>query len=145
MHPALPIVVADTTEAFEHLRDSLARALPLVHVDTLGAAQRAIVPGTPLVVCGCHFDEDRMYDLLRYMKASGTLGRIPFLATRLLPDALEDTLYESVKIATRALGASGFVDLYRLQRKYGEVEAAQRLTARIEALAGRDTSDGTSA
>ena len=45
-------------------------------------------------------------------------------------------MYESVKIATKALGADGFIDLYRWRMRYGEAEAFHRLTRSIDALAG---------
>ena len=139
MHePAAPsaIVVADALESFELLRECVTSAYALQHAGTVDQARQLITAETPLVLCGCHFDDGRMYDLLRSMKATAGLAQVPFLAIRVLEGGLDDTLYESVKIATRALGADGFVDLFRWQRRYGAAEAAHRLTQRIEALAG---------
>ena len=130
-----PILVADTPEAFALLRDSLDGAFALEAADRLERAKQTVTPHTPLVVCGCHFDEGRMYDLLRFMKSRPDLAGVPFLAVRVLEGQLEDALYESVKIATQALGANGFVDLYRWKLRFGEVQARQRLARCVQELA----------
>jgi hypothetical protein len=127
--------VADTPEAFALLRESLQGAFSLQHAATLDDAKRLLGADTPLLVCGCHFDEGRMYDLLRHLKAQPGLAAVPFLALRALEGKLEDALYESVKIATHALGGNGFVDLFRWKLRYGEVEARHRLTRCVEELA----------
>ncbi len=130
-----PIVVADTGAAFEVLRQSLGGGVVLVAAHTLQQAKALVTADTPLVLCDCHFDEGRMYELLRYMKARPALSRVPFLAIRVSEGELEDAMYESVKIATKALGADGFIDLFRWQVRHGEAEAAHRLTRSIELLA----------
>lgn len=131
-----PIVVADTLEAFGLLKQSVASSYALEHAASVREAATLVTPETPLVICGCHFDEGRMYELLRHLKARPELQGVPFMAIRAVEGELDDTLYESVKIAIRALGGDSFVDLFRWQRRYGEAEAAHRLTQRIEALAG---------
>jgi CheY-like chemotaxis protein len=129
-----PIVVADHGEALDILRTSLPATRPLVAADSLAQARRLITADTPLVLCDCHFDDGRMYDLLRWLKTSG-LAAVPFLAIRVREGELDDAMYESVQIATGALGGNGFIDLYRWQLRYGAAEAARRLTQQIEALA----------
>lgn len=131
-----PIIVADSHESYGLLKQSVVSSFALEHAITLRHATTVITAETPLVICGCHFDDGRMYDLLRHLKATPELQTVPFMAIRATEGELDDTLYESVKIAIRALGGDTFVDLFRWQRRYGEAEAAHRLTQRIEALAG---------
>jgi hypothetical protein len=133
-----PILVADTPEAFDMLRGVLASQGPLVRAGTLEEAKKLVHGDTRLVICGCHFDEGRMYELLRWMRTQPALVATPFLSIRVLEGALDDAMYESVKIATRVLGGDGFVDLYRWQRKYGPDKAAARLAEGVRQLA-----DGT--
>lgn len=140
------IVVADTEEGIEAFRRALTTGFELAPVLHLAEARRALEQGVPaLVVCGCHFDEGRMYDLLRHLKAGDELERVPFVAVRCVEGelALDDALYESVKIAVRALGGNAFVDLVRWQRRYGEAEAAHRLTALVEKLVAEPPTDTT--
>lgn len=138
-----PILVADQPESFDVFRRSLASAIPLVHASGFDEARAALKEQRPaLVVCGCHFDEGRMYDVLRFLKATPGLQHVPFMAVRCVQgELLDDTLYESVKIAVRALGGDAFVDLLRWQQRWGEAEAAHRLTQRVQQLAGTPPGD----
>lgn len=135
--PLSPIVVADTGPGFEVVSSTLAGLrIPLVGVQTLPQAKAAVVPETPLVLCSCHFDDGRLYELLRHMKARPALQAVPFLTIRALAGELDDAMYESVKIATGALGGHGFVDLFRWQRLYGQAEADRQFAQQVAALAG---------
>lgn len=137
------ILVADLQESFDAFRRALTSAFQLTHVLDFDAAKAAALADPPaLVVCGCHFDEGRMYDLLRFLKAAPGLDAVPFIAVRCVPgELLDDALYESVKIAVRALGGNAFVDLLRWQRRWGVAEASHRLTDLLQRLvaAPRDT------
>jgi hypothetical protein len=133
--PAAPLVAADTDEAVDHLRKTLQGAWRLDAARTLDQARQAITPDTPLVLCGVHFDEGRMYDLLRWLRAQPELRHIPFLTMRALEGELDDAMYESVKIATGALGGNGFIDLMRWERRYGAHEAARRFADAVTGLA----------
>jgi hypothetical protein len=135
------IVVADTPEAFAAFRAALTSAMTLVHVTRLDQARKALDPAPRLVVCGCHFDEGRMYDLLRHMKGVPELRGVPFMAVRCIEGELEDALYESVKIAVRALGGNAFVDLLRWQQRWGAAEASHRLTHLVQTLAALPPTD----
>jgi len=142
MPNARRILVADVPDAFAVFREALAGSHTLLPARTLGQARAALAEQPELVVCGCHFDEGRMYDLLRIVKAAPGMERTPFLATRCIPgELLDDALYESVKIAVRALGGNAFVDLVRWQQRWGAAEASHRLTRLVESLveAGPDT------
>jgi hypothetical protein len=136
------VLVADTPESFEVFRDALTSPFTLVHATTLDAARQTLEPPPALVVCGCHFDEGRMYDLLRLLKATKGLSNVPFMAVRCVPgELLDDTLYESVKIAVRALGGNAFVDLLRWQRRWGPAEASHRLTHLVQTLTAAPPAD----
>lgn len=128
------VLVADDREGIEALRRALTTPFHLVGATHFAQARAALEDLPDLVVCGCHFDEGRMYDLLRHMKATRDLARIPFLAVRVVEGELDDPFYESVKIAVHALGGDAFVDVLRWRRKYGEAEANARLTALLQKL-----------
>lgn len=133
--PPATILIADIPEGIEVFGRALTSTFTLVPVNTLEQARRALQQPPAVVVCGCHFDEGGMYDLLRHMKATAPLARVPFVAIRAIEGELDDTLYQSVKIAVRALGGDAFVDLMRWQRKHGAPEAAHRLTELLVRLA----------
>ena len=139
--PAPHVLVADAPESVEAFRRALTTPFELAAVTNLEAAKSALQDSPALVVCGCHFDEGHMYDLLRHMKAAPALAGTPFMAIRCLEGELDDALYESVKIAVRALGGNAFVDLLRWQRKHGPAEAAHRLTQLVASLAAMPHGD----
>jgi hypothetical protein len=56
-------------------------------------------------------------------------------------ELLEDALYESVKIAVRALGGNAFVDLLRWQRRWGLAQASHRLTHLVDTLVSAHPAD----
>jgi hypothetical protein len=142
MSHGAPILVADLPESFEAFRDALTSSHPLVHASTFAQARAALADPPALVVCGCHFEEGRMYDVLRYLKALPGYGNVLFLAVRCVPgELLDDALYESVKIAVRALGGNAFVDLLRWQRRWGVAEASHRLTRLVDTLVAAGPAD----
>lgn len=135
------VLVADDRESIEAFRRALTSPFHVVRATSFEEALAALADPPDVVVCGCHFDEGRMYDLLRHMKATRNLARIPFLAVRVMEGELDDPLYESVKIAVRALGGNAFVDLLRWRRKYGDAEATERITRLLESLARQPPAD----
>lgn len=143
MSTAPRILVADHDEAFRAFRDALASPFELVHVTTFEAAKAALMDPPALVACGCEFDDARMYDLLRFLKAAPSLSDVPFIATRCVEgELLNDALYESVKIAVRALGGNAFVDLVRWQRRWGMEQASSRLTHLLQTLTSQPPDTG---
>ena len=70
------VLVADTPEGDRRLAAILA-GCELKFVRTLDEARRALKDdGFDLVLIGVHFDDSRMFDLLRYMRANpGKPGR----------------------------------------------------------------------
>ena len=130
------ILVADHADAFDVFRQVLARPHDLEHVASFEDAVRALRVPPALLVCGCHFDEGRMFDLLRALKKDPACRGVPFLAVRCARGntSLDDTLYESVKIAVDALGGQGFADVLWWQQQFGHAEASLRLGAVVDAL-----------
>lgn len=143
--PAQPhILVADDVASFAVFRDALSTPHRLVHAARFEEAKAALLDEPALVVCGCHFDEGHIYDLLRYLKALPSGTNVPFLALRCVEgELLDDALYESVKIAVRALGGNAFVDLLRWRTRWGEAEASLRLTRLVETLLQAPPGDTT--
>lgn len=69
----------------------------------------------------------------------GVLNReTPFVVFRDLESALEPALFRSVEIASRALGAPFFIDLYSLKQEVGVALADEELKRRVERLLAQD-------
>lgn len=105
------VLVADTPESDRRISSILAEH-PLVFVRTLEEAQRALEREPfALVLVGVHFDESRMFDLLRYLQASGVRNGSAVICMRSQHFESPAITIEGLEIATRALGCNLFLDL----------------------------------
>ena len=101
------ILVADGGE--RRLTDILA-GHDIVAARTLAQAQRTLASERfDLVIVAVHFDESRMFDLLRYLQASSYSG--PVVCVRTHHFVSPAITIEGLKIAAKALGATLFLDL----------------------------------
>lgn len=104
-------------------------------VSTVQAHEKLIEPFFDVIICGSLFDESRMFDLLRYCKAMPNIKPIPFLCIRARGGELDDTAYQGVAIAAKALGAADFIDLYRWIKEFGREQAFETLRKVVGHLA----------
>lgn len=101
------ILVADTPEGDRRIAGILA-GYELVFVRTLEAARRALAEdGFALALIGVHFDDSRMFDLLRNLQGS----KVPAVCIRSHHFASTSISVEGLQVATRALGCALFLDL----------------------------------
>jgi response regulator RpfG family c-di-GMP phosphodiesterase len=102
-------------------------AVQIVEAHTVDEARALLTTHrVVLIICNMRFDESRMLDLLRLVKADPATSAIPFLCVRLYKGVLTPLLVESVHMACTALGAQAFIDLCALQEQCGSVEAEER-------------------
>jgi DNA-binding NtrC family response regulator len=105
------ILVADTPEGDRRLLQILS-GYGLTFVRTMGEAQRALeADGFSLVLVGVHFDDSRMFDLLRYVQASGERPGCAVICMRSQHFVSSAITIEGLEIATRTLGCTLFLDL----------------------------------
>jgi hypothetical protein len=107
------ILVAGVPETYNRLFTILAGYTPHF-ADTFANAQARLKKTMyHLVMIGIHFDESRMFDLLRQLKASDEYAPVPVVCYRATLGAETQTklTMQAVEIACGALGAAGFLDL----------------------------------
>jgi hypothetical protein len=118
----------------------------LVPVTSFDAAQEKLKtnPHVALVLCGVHFDESRMYDLLRYVR--GELPRLPFVCCRVLSSEIPAISREAIELAATTLGASVFIDVPTLSQELGNEQADEQFRSLVLAqLPRRNSENGQSA
>jgi len=125
-NPKPRVLLAARPVARQPFHAALGGDAEIVEAETLDEAVQALSkPDEPkLVCCTVYFDESRMFDLLRWAKAK--FADIPFICARAMPKDITKVSIEAVSIASRALGASTFLDLPELQSQYGASEAMSR-------------------
>lgn len=105
------ILVADIPETDARLSRILA-GHDLVVVRTLAAAERALEREPfALVLVGVHFDDSRMFDLLRHLQASARHPGCAVICMRSQHFVSPAITIEGLEIATKALGCNLFLDL----------------------------------
>jgi DNA-binding response OmpR family regulator len=107
------VLVADTPDSDRRLKAILGDQR-LIFARTLGAAQRALeAEAWDLLMIGVHFDDSRMFDLLRYLRQNETHAALPVVCIRSHSFASTAISMESLAIAARTLSCSLFLDLTR--------------------------------
>ncbi|MFC7516060.1 hypothetical protein ACFQUU_13680 [Herbaspirillum sp. GCM10030257] len=101
----------------------------LVFCHTLEAAYAAIGDDVAAVVCGVHFAEGSVFELLQFVRSKPTAGKLPFF---ILLDTkgryhYSPAIVHGLRAAAKALGATQFTDLGSLAEKVGKDEAAEVL------------------
>ncbi len=105
------VLVADTRDGDRRLSQILA-GHDLTFVRTLGDAQRALAKDRfALVLIGLHFDDSRMFDLLRHLQTSGGHAGCAVICMRSQQFSSTAITIEGLEIATKALGCHLFLDL----------------------------------
>ena len=118
-------LVADVAEPADFIRQTIKNRYSEVQiVYTFNDAVEALASRQfSLIVCGMHFDECRMMELLWRVKELPQYADVPFLCVRALQAHPEIT--DSVEKTHEALGAVGFVEIEEMD----EVSAVKLLSA----------------
>ena len=103
------VLVADHADA--RLLGILA-AHELVFVRTLDEAKSTLTGRNfDLIVVGVHFDESRMFDLLRHVRAQERHRATPVVCVLTVEFTRHAVAAEGLEIAVKALGGTAYLDL----------------------------------
>jgi CheY-like chemotaxis protein len=134
------VLLAARPSAREPFRTALGDDAEVVEAETLEQAVAHLKKKNEpkLVCCTVYFDESRMFDLLRWVRAER--AHIPVVCARAMPKDITKVSMEAVKIAVDALGASSFVDVPTLAAEHGPEAANRTLRALLlNQLSATDT------
>lgn len=133
------ILFAAAPDSIRTMEGVLSDEFDLIFCTDMNEAQSALNESIDLIVCESHFDNCRMFDLLRYCKLTPEVRDIPFLSIRLFGGELDHTAYEAVEIASKALGAVAFIDFFKLSMTFSadEMDRKLRLCLRLNAMGSR--------
>jgi CheY-like chemotaxis protein len=124
------MLVADTPDGIATLRfifsDVTSRWLS---ASTIEGARACVRQQPDVILCGIHFDNSLMFDLLREVKQDAATAHIPFVGYRDLDSDIGPAVLEGLDIACRALSGQAFIDLYSLRNRKGVLRADAELRA----------------
>jgi len=123
------VLIADVPQVQARVAAVLVRER-LVFVHTLAAALKALAgEDFDVVLIGMHFDDSRMFDLLREVRAGSRNGAVPVVCYRMRPLAFMALSTQVIEVTVKALGALSFIDLANLATDEDGNEALARLVA----------------
>lgn len=133
----LNVLVAEVPGVIPLVQEAWQDHFSLTFCTSLTEAESLLDRRFDVIVCGTHFAESKMFDLLRLAKLKPETQAVPFLCIRVLDGEIDSTAFQGISIAARALGAAGFIDLNRWRRQYGFDQARKRLRDLVLSLADR--------
>lgn len=119
------LLVAATPMGYVHARRALHHRFDLISAFSIPQARVALqADGIDAVLCSIHFDDSRMFDLLRVVHVVSP--DTPFICCRILHSPLSRQALDSLMTSAQELGCRGFVDVNEFQRAHGLDEADRR-------------------
>jgi CheY-like chemotaxis protein len=129
------ILVADVPELDARLVQLLPGRRPHF-VRTLDEALRALEHDSfDLLIISVHFDDSRMFDLLRQVRLDGRNQGIPIICLREPDLGFTAISSQTLEVTCRALEANAFLDLAKMK---DEAERDSALRAAVEKLLPKD-------
>lgn len=115
--------------------DMLGRRFDLAICTSLDRAIDMLGDRIGLIICGDHFDQGRMPDLLHASKTQPTIAPIPFLGVRLFDDEPDNKRHGIVRATANMLGSDGFLDVAQWKRSVGDDYAKAKLRICVDYMA----------
>ena len=103
------ILVADIPQMDVRYRTALA-GREVEFVRTMAEARRALGRPCDLVAIGVYFDDSRMFDLVRWLRADAAHGKVPIVCVRGRPGFTAVTT-RTLELTLKALSVDEFIDL----------------------------------
>lgn len=129
MNPRPRILVATAKPGFAVLERLFENEAGVVYAFTLWEAIHHLDEGSfDLVLCTIHFDDSRMFDLVRYARAHSP--SLPCVCTRVLDTTLKGAVLNAMTIAVESLGAV-FIDRFALLEHYGDEAGNEEFRKRV--------------
>lgn len=123
--PKLLMAVRPEDVAFS--RQVLGDEFDAVFCHTFQEACAEIERGVHLVSCGVHFDNGKIFDLLRFVRENRSTESLPFFILLGAGSRYSPAIVEGIRAAAKLLKVTGFTDLTRFADKLGADGAIEAL------------------
>ncbi|WP_334189304.1 hypothetical protein [Noviherbaspirillum sp.] len=122
------ILIADEQQDIPVLRLALGDAFDVtVSITFNDALHQLETRRFNAILCGLHFDEGRMFDLLNLVKSRQNTKDIPFICINTLNTVLSDAVIRVVEVAANATGTHGFIEFSKWRKELGDDAAFAKL------------------
>ncbi|HEV2608635.1 MAG TPA: hypothetical protein VGU61_00090 [Noviherbaspirillum sp.] len=122
------ILIAEEPHMISALRLALGDAFDITDSTSFAdAAYQIEIKHFDAILCGLHFDEGRMFDLLNLVKTQEGTKDIPFVCINALNTALSDAVIRVVEVAANATGTHSFIEFSKWRKELGDEAACAKL------------------
>jgi len=121
----IKVLVAIRPDDADVMRLVFGDEFEVISCATLAEAQAALSTDLAMIACGVHFDDGRMFDLLKLVKADPRFAEIPFWGILRDEGLLSSAITRGIRTAMKSMGANGLFNLSQVDVGTDE-EAAYR-------------------
>lgn len=125
------VLVAIRPEDIDVMRRVFGDEFEVINCVTLPEAQAALSADLAMIACGVHFDDGRMFELLKLVKADPKLSAIPFWGILRDEGLLSSAITRGIRTAIKSMGANGLFNLSQFNPGSDEDLAFRELRAAI--------------
>src|SRR5215471_8792858 len=105
------ILIADIPEAFERLKKALAAYYQLDYAENYDQAVSLLKANHyDLLICGEHFDDSKMFELLGAARFELNLHHLAMVCFRHLHSRFSAQVHKAVQMSAELMGACTFID-----------------------------------
>ena len=125
------VLAACPPPSFKAVSRVIGSDVELLSTNSLSPARRLLrtTPDLAMVICGVHFDESRMYDLLEFARRD--FPHLPFFVVRVLDWQGRRISMAALSAAAQAAGAVEVFDFAAIAKRLGERAADRALRKAI--------------
>ena len=121
------ILVAGRPQGALMLSRAVSGQADVQSADSLQVAVTRANEHPDVIACELNFDDSRMFELVKTLKADEAMRDIPVVCFRVRAGSLPAAIVAQVKVALQALGVVSFVDLVQLSAQLGTDRAFAQL------------------
>lgn len=133
------VLVAIRPDDAQVMRRVLGDDFEVLACVSLAEAQAALTPTIDMIACGVHFDDGRMFDLLKFVKSDTSFAHIPFWGVLRDEGMLSTAITRGIRTAMKTMGANGLFNLSQIAPGGDEETAFRDLrTALQKSLDAKD-------
>jgi hypothetical protein len=128
------LLIAVSPQDIQLVHDVLGEEFNLLVCHSFQDAETLLAKDISLVTCGVHFDQGRMFDLLRLVRSRPHLHDVPFLLALGREVRYSPAILQGIETAAESLGATAFINMLELVSSMGKEEAYEDMRRTVRRL-----------
>jgi hypothetical protein len=128
------LLIAVSPQDIQLVHDVLGDEFNLLVCHSSQEAEILLAKDISLVTCGVHFDQGRMFDLLKLVRSKPKLHDVPFLLALGREVKYSQAILQGIETAAQSLGATAFINMLELVSSMGKEDAYEDIRRTVRRL-----------